>query len=189
MSATEVAFPLWDSAKLGALAMKRWIAIAGICLALGGSSLGYRAYAGLREQDRLSVREQLSTLHFAPFAPQKVVYHVTGGGGWFEHHFFHVVDSIKNHLDAVGDHNIDLRVVLQAQGIALLEDAEDNPALARKIDGLRKRGVRFLVCRNSLIGGGVEPSKLYGLKSADIVEAGVAEVAALEARGFVYLKM
>ena len=169
--------------------MKRWIAVLGICLVIAGSSLGYRAYAGLREHDRRSVRQQLSSLHFAPFAPQKVVYHITGGGGWFEHHFFHVVGSIKNHLDAVGDHNIDLRVVLQARGIALLEDAESNPALAHKIDALRKRGVRFLVCRNSLIGGGVEPAKLYGLTSTDIVEAGVAEVAALEARGFVYLKM
>lgn len=169
--------------------MKRWIAVSGIFLAVAGSGLGYRAYAGMRVHDRASVRQHLSGLHFAPFASQKVVYHVTSGGGWFEHYYFHVVGSIKNHLDAVGDHNIDLRVVLQARGIALLEDAEGNPALAHKIDALRKRGVRFLVCRNSLIGGGVEPSKLYGLRIADIVEAGVAEVAALEERGFVYVKM
>ncbi len=169
--------------------MKRRIAVLGLCLAAVVPGLGYRAYAGMRAQDRRNVRQQLATLHFAPFAYQKVVYHITGGGGWFAQHYFHVVDSIKNHLDAVGDHNIDLRVVLQARGIALLEDAETNAALAHKIDALRRRGVRFLVCRNSLIGGGVEPSKLYGLKTRDIVEAGVAEVAALEARGFVYLKM
>ena len=169
--------------------MKRRIAVSGLCLAVAASGVGYRAYAGMRAQDRLNVRQQLSTLHFAPFARQKVVYHVMGDGGWFEHHYFHVVGSIKNHLDAVGDHNIDLRVVLQARGIEMLEDAETNTALAHKIDALRRRGVRFLVCRNSLIGGGVEPSKLYGLKTRDIVEAGVAEVAALEARGFVYLRM
>ncbi|MBV1706513.1 MAG: DsrE family protein [Hyphomicrobiales bacterium] len=169
--------------------MKLRIAVSGFCLALAASGLGYRAYAGIRAQDREAVRQQLASLHFAPFARQKVVYHITGSGGWFAEHYFHVLGSIKNHLDAVGGHNIDLRVVLQARGIALLEDAESNAALAHKIDALRRRGVRFLVCRNSLIGGGVEPSRLYGLKKSDIVEAGVAEVAALEARGFVYLKM
>ena len=52
----------------------------------------------------------------------------------------------------------------------------------------RAEGVKFLICRNSLVGRSIDPADLYDVKTGDIVGAAVAEVAALQAQGFVYLK-
>ena len=49
--------------------------------------------------------------------------------------------------------------------------------------------MRFLVCHNSLVEQDLAPTDLYGLAPADIVGAAVAELAALQADGFLYLRM
>ena len=83
-----------------------------------------------------------------------------------------------------------MRFVLQGDGIELLQDATRNPDLAATIDQLRAKGVRFLVCRNTLIGRELDPfTALHGVKAEDIVSAGVAEVTALQMQGFAYLRL
>ena len=94
--------------------------------------------------------------------------------------------SLENHVAAVGIGNIDVRVILQGKGPDLLR-APDADMRAR-IDALRAQGVRFMVCRNSLIESATEFASLYGVQTNDIVRAGVAEIAMLEAKGFVYLR-
>lgn len=121
--------------------------------------------------------------------PQKVVYHVTEGDFWFYHpHAMHVVQSALNHVNAVSKGKLDLRIVLQGDGLDLLVNATSDIRLSTAIDTLKADGVRFLVCRNSLVSRGIEPEALYGASRDDIVGAGVAEVASLEAQGFTYMK-
>ncbi|MCC2097260.1 MAG: DsrE family protein [Hyphomicrobiales bacterium] len=128
-------------------------------------------------------------MYFELYEPQKVVYHVHTGGGLFGSHNRDLISIMNNHLRAVGEGYLDLRLVLQGKGIEILQDALKDEKLAAGIDALRKKGVRFLVCYNTLAGHGIDYRKdLYGVKKEDVVWAGVAEVARLQAAGYVYLK-
>ena len=48
--------------------------------------------------------------------------------------------------------------------------------------------MQFLVCYNTLTGRKIPMAKLYGAKPGDLVPAGVAEVARLQARGYHLVK-
>ena len=125
----------------------------------------------------------------APYAPQKVVYHISTGGGWFGHDHRNRVQSMENHVAALPSGSLDMAVVLQGDGLDLLRDAKADPALSSRIDRLRGKGVRFLICRNTLVGRGIGLDALEGAKPADIVGAGVAEVTRLQQMGYAYLRM
>ena len=118
------------------------------------------------------------------YAPQKAVYHVNYDATPRQ---LATLRNIGNHLDAVGDDNMDLRVVIHGAGISLLRQAVDNPDLQSRIDGLRLRGVKFNVCANTLRGRGLSVDDLHDTSEDDLVPSGVAEVAHLQAQGFAYL--
>lgn len=122
------------------------------------------------------------------YVPQKVVYHLNEDGGFFGRSFKKLVQVANNHVDAVGAGRLDLRIVLQGDGVNLLTDARSNAELAGKIDSLKAKGVKFLVCGNTLRLRKIETSRLHGVSNADIVRAGVAEVSSLQQQGFVYVK-
>ena len=95
----------------------------------------------------------------------------------------------RNHVDAIAFGELDLRVVLQGGGVDLLMAAKRDANLATQIDALRANGVRFIVCRNTLVLRGLDPAtQFHGVKHDDIVSASVAETARLVAQGFAYLK-
>lgn len=108
--------------------------------------------------------------------------------------------NIRNHLDAVGGKNIDLRVVLQGKELSLLlePDMAEETRLARgnateemeaKIAVLKGRGVQFKVCANTFKGKRVDyRSHLYDVSTEDIVPSGVAELARLQGMGYAYIK-
>ena len=128
------------------------------------------------------------TFYFPLFEPQKVAYHVSTGGGWFGREHRHLLDVLENHVEATGPGFIDLRVVLQGDGVDILTAARDDKALSDRIDKLRAGGVRFVPCANTLIGRRIDPSLLYGVTPEDIVSAGVAELARLQAHGYAYIR-
>lgn len=119
------------------------------------------------------------------YPPQKVVYHNSGSSdpGYFKR----MLTNVRNHLDAVGDDNIELIVVDHSGGVEMFEEATDDGDLAQRIDVLRERGVQFLICDNTLESRHIAIEDLYGVTEADIVPSGVAEIARLQAEGFVYL--
>ena len=153
---------------------------------LAGAGLGFAAHAKPREDAKRHVGVALAAIALPAYERQRVVYQMNEGAGWFGHGFQGLVHSLENHVAAVGDGNIDVRVILQGKGLDLLR-APDASMRAR-IDALRAQGVRFMVCRNSLIESATEFSSLYGVQTKDVVRAGVAEIAMLEAKGFVYLR-
>ena len=132
------------------------------------------------------------------YAKQKVVYHVNydnpkkQGGA---------LRNIQNHINAVGAENLDLKVVLHGNGLAMLLNPESLPKLpkfkhanadeqmAAKIDGLKMQGVRFQVCANTIKGREVNmENDLYDVEQGDIVPSGVAELAKLQGEGYTYIK-
>ena len=132
------------------------------------------------------------------YAKQKVVYHINGDNPK-QHEG--ALRNIQNHINAVGADNLDLRVVMHGNGVAMVllpealpnvpkfKSASANPQMQATIDGLKNQGVSFKICANTLKGRKVNREKdLYMVEEADIVPSGVAELAHLQTQGFTYIK-
>jgi intracellular sulfur oxidation DsrE/DsrF family protein len=123
------------------------------------------------------------------YQDQKVVYHNDGGAADNAAHFKRILNSIKNHIEAVGKDHIEIRVVDHGAGVDLFQMAQTDKLLADQIDHLRAQGVRFLICANTLKERQIDWHTLYGVKEDDIVPSGVAELARLQGMGFVYIHL
>ena len=120
------------------------------------------------------------------YGKQKVVYHVNVDD---EKQLKATLGNIQNHINAVGKENIDLRVVMHGPGVQLLQIANKNPDFQDKISNLKRQGVHFNVCNNTLVGKKIDyKTDLYDVSKEDIVPSGVAELAALQAKGYSYVK-
>ncbi|HMA51997.1 MAG TPA: DsrE family protein [Magnetospirillaceae bacterium] len=123
------------------------------------------------------------------YQDQKVVYHNDGGAPDNAAYFRRLLNSLRNHLDAVGQEHVEIRVVDHAAGVDLFVLARSDKELAAQIDTLKSRGVRFLICNNTLRERGLDWHQLYGVAEADIVPSGVAELARLQGLGYVYIHL
>ena len=121
---------------------------------------------------------------------QKVVYHVNN-----VHSADGAFRNIKNHLNALGDENIEVIVVTHSSGAFSLVDG----AMGQKdkktgeaynftdtIAKLANRGVKFTICANTIRGKKIDKNKIN--EYAEIVPSGVAEVAYLQQKGYLYVK-
>lgn len=132
------------------------------------------------------------------YAKQKVVYHINYDNPKQQ---AGAMRNIQNHINAVGKDNLEIRVVLHGNGLALLlepdslekltkfKHANADDKMTARIDGLKAQGVSFNVCANTVRGRKVDmETDLYNVDQKDIVPSGVAEVAKLQQEGFVYIK-
>jgi intracellular sulfur oxidation DsrE/DsrF family protein len=130
------------------------------------------------------------------YAKQKVVYHVNYYGAKEQ---TAALRNIQNHINAVGAENLELKVVLHGNGVALLlepdglegtkmKEANATDEMQARISGLKDQGVSFNICANTLKGRKVDTADLYDFSEADIVPSGVAELAHLQAQGYTYIK-
>ena len=120
------------------------------------------------------------------YAFQKVVYQNDSGAPDDRAYFVRLMHHLNAHLEATSG-KVEIRVVSFASGVKLFQMAKTDADLAASLDKLRAKGVRFLLCRNTMKGMGLRPEDLYGVQGADIVPSGVAEIARLQGLGFVYL--
>jgi intracellular sulfur oxidation DsrE/DsrF family protein len=162
---------------------------AAVIAALG--LVGYAATLGFaRHNDRAAIESELTGLGRGSYQAQKVVYHVDYDAGWRSRNYYALVGVLENHVKAVGADKLELKVILQGGGADLLALAKSEPAIAQRIDALKEKGVRFLVCKNTLLDRRLDPfADLYGVKREDIVTAAVAELVALQQEGYVYLHL
>lgn len=121
------------------------------------------------------------------FNDQKVVYHNNGRGKDSGAYFKAVVKNLDNHIAAVGEGHIEIRVVSHGDGLAMFQAVGDDSDLFKKLDVLRQRGVKFLICRNTLTERKIDWKTLYGVAEADIVPSGIAELARLQQQTFLYV--
>ena len=132
------------------------------------------------------------------YGKQKVVYHINYDNPKQQ---AGALRNIQNHINAVGAENLDLKVVLHGNGLALLlepdslekltkfKHANANESMTARIDTLKSQGVAFNVCANTISGRKVDrETDLYNVSVDDIVPSGVAEVARLQAMGYSYIK-
>ena len=134
----------------------------------------------------LSLGVNLSTAYAESYGKQKVVYHVNFDD---EKQLKAALSNIQNHINAVGKENLDLRVVMHGPGVSLLQIANKNPDFADKISNLKRQGIHFNVCNNTLQSKKINyKNDLYDVSKEDIVPSGVAEIAQLQSQGFSYVK-
>ena len=132
------------------------------------------------------------------YGKQKVVYHINYDNPKQQ---AGALRNIQNHINAVGAENLDLKVVLHGNGLALLlepdslaklkkfKHANADETMTARIDSLKNQGVEFNVCANTVRGRKVDiETDLYNVDKVDIVPSGVAEVAYLQANGYSYVK-
>jgi intracellular sulfur oxidation DsrE/DsrF family protein len=127
---------------------------------------------------------------------QKVVYHVNYYGAQQE---AGALRNIQNHINAVGKENLDLKVVLHGNGLAMLLDpdalsktkmkeANGDQNMTARVAGLKEQGVQFQICANTLKGRKVDLDMLYDASEGDVVPSGVAQLAILQSQGYAYIK-
>jgi len=128
----------------------------------------------------------ISPLSFADnYSPQKVVYHVN----YADHSRINAtIANIRNHLDAVGESNSDIKVVTHGPAIEYLQEAINNDDYQIKLDELRFRGVQFVICGNTLSAYGLSGEQLYEVEDSDIVTAGLPEIVKLQQAGYIYVR-
>nr|CAA6830346.1 MAG: Blr3520 protein homolog, hypothetical protein [uncultured Thiotrichaceae bacterium] len=132
------------------------------------------------------------------YEKQKVVYHINNDN---PKQNTGALRNIQNHINAVGAKNLDLKVVLHGNGLALLvlpDALKDLPKfkngnatdeMSATIDHLKGQGVTFNVCANTVKGRQVNiEDHLYNVEESDIVPSGVAELAHLQSQGYTYIK-
>ena len=132
------------------------------------------------------------------YGKQKVVYHINYDNPKKQ---AGALRNIQNHINAVGAENLDLKVVLHGNGLALLlepdalaklkkfKHANADDSMTAKIDNLKNQGIEFNVCANTVRGRKVDVEQdLYNVDKGDIVPSGVAEVARLQQMGYSYVK-
>ena len=132
------------------------------------------------------------------YGKQKVVYHINYDNPKMQ---TGALRNIQNHINAVGADNLDLKVVLHGNGLALLlepdsleklkkfKHANADDTMTAKIDSLKNQGITFNVCENTVKGRKVDvDTDLYNVEKKDIVPSGVAEVARLQQMGYSYVK-
>ncbi|WPE18166.1 MULTISPECIES: DsrE family protein [Candidatus Thioglobus] len=130
------------------------------------------------------------------YGTQRIAYHVNYDGAKRQ---TGALRNIQNHINAVGAKNLDLRVIMHGKGLSMLllpEEASSTKLPVgnatnkqqASIANLKKQGVTFKVCANTLKGKKIDTDQLYDAEKTDIVPSGVAEIAHLQAKGFAYLR-
>ncbi len=113
----------------------------------------------------------------------KVVYHVSEA----ERVPF-VLGNIENHLrGAGGPDKVDIILVAHGPALAAFEKSKAAPTLLDRIAGLKKTGVEFDACGNTL-----NSSKLPVTALADgfvrVDQGGVVRIAELQKQGYIYIR-
>lgn len=132
------------------------------------------------------------------YGTQKVVYHINYDDPKKQKG---ALRNVQNHINAVGKENLDIKIVLHGNGLALLivpdaladvpkfKHANADDQMQASIDNLKIQGVDFNVCNNTVRGRKVDiENHMYDVEKGDIVPSGVAEVAHLQAQGYAYIK-
>ena len=131
------------------------------------------------------------------YGKQKVAYHVNGDN---PQQNAGALRNVQNHINAVGAENLDIRIVLHGNGLALLTYPDEvestklrhgnaNEEMQTRITGLKNQGVRFHICANTLKGRNINLEEaLYDATQDDVVPSGVAELSNLQIQGYTYIK-
>lgn len=115
---------------------------------------------------------------------QKVVYHINdinSANG--------ALRNVKNHLNAIGDEHAEIIVVTHSSGAFTLVDGATDAkgrSMGDAVQTLANRGVQFRICANTIRGKKIPKEKVSTY--AEVIPSGVAHVAHLQQKGYLYVK-
>ena len=119
------------------------------------------------------------------YASQKVVYHINYSD---ISRISATFGNINNHIEAVGEDNIDLKVMIHGAALEYLIAAKTDSAKQIALDSLRLQDVQFLICNNTLQAYHLGLEDLYDVAKEDMVQAGLPAIVALQQAGYMYLR-
>jgi len=123
------------------------------------------------------------------YGKQKVVYHINYNGGQDDKAYRGAMRNTQNHINAVGEENLEVKVVLHENGVNLLKSAVGNQKLQSQVTNLKTQDVNFHVCNNTLVGRKIDyENDLFEVFDDMIVPSGVAELSYLQQQGYTYIK-
>ncbi len=172
----------------------------GVASAMNGmSGMGQttiNVYGGMGGMSGMSGMSGMGAMAGQSIPRQKVVYHINGDEARMQSL---ALGNMQNHINAIGKDNIDLKVVLHGDGLALLlypdalaktkmKAANANEEQQAKISGLKQLGVQFQVCATTLKSRNVDMKDLYDVDQKDLVPSGVAQLGILQSQGYAYVK-
>lgn len=140
---------------------------------------------------------KVATSTDSSYGKQKVVYHINYDNPKQQ---AGALRNIQNHINAVGEENVDVKVILHGNGLSLLtfpdslsktklKKANSTEQMQVKVDVLKNQGVAFNVCANTLKGKKIDAEgDLYMVENSEIVPSGVAHLSHLQAMGYTYIK-
>ena len=124
---------------------------------------------------------------------EQVVVHISMDGD--DKTYLTALANVNNYIKALdaAEQKTDAVIVMNGDGLKLLtsakaEEMENDAKLPKMITDLKEKGVKFLVCYNTLIARKIKFTDLYDAKPEDIVPSGVAEVGRLQAQNYRLLK-
>ena len=124
---------------------------------------------------------------------EKVVVHISMDGD--DKTYITALANVNNYIKALdaAEQKTDAVIVMNGDGLKLLtsakaEEMENDAKLPKMITDLKEKGVKFLVCYNTLTARKIKFTDLYDAKPEDIVPSGVAEVGRLQAQNYRLLK-
>ncbi|MFA5972452.1 MAG: DsrE family protein [Lentimicrobiaceae bacterium] len=95
-----------------------------------------------------------------------------------------VLGNITNLIADLGEDNVTIELVANSEGvIAFLKEPSWHLS---KIEGLMAKGVRFVVCANSLRQAGLTSDSL--MAQVEVVPAGVSEIVKKQSEGWAYIR-
>ena len=119
------------------------------------------------------------------YSPQKVVYHINYGEMSRINATF---NNITNHLDALGEDAIDVKVVVHGGALEYFIESKNDVDKQMALDSLRFQNVQFLICGNTLLAYQVKRQDLYEVAEEDMVQAGLPTIVALQQAGYIYVR-
>lgn len=124
---------------------------------------------------------------------EKTVFHISEDQD--EKGYLGILGNVNNYIKALAatGKKTDAVVVMNGDGLGLLRKAKEiemeaDAKLPGRITELKERGVRFLICYNTLVGRHIAFDELYDAQQEDVIPSGVAEVGRLQALGYRLLK-
>ncbi|MFA5974014.1 MAG: DsrE family protein [Lentimicrobiaceae bacterium] len=95
-----------------------------------------------------------------------------------------VLGNITNLIDDLGEDNVTIELVANSEGvIAFLKEPGWHLS---KIEGLMAKGVRFIVCANSMHQAGLTIDSF--MAQINVVPAGVSEIVKKQSEGWAYIR-
>lgn len=119
------------------------------------------------------------------YSDQKVVYHMNYND---ENRITETMTNIANHLQALSEGHIDIKVVVHGKAIEYFIDAIKDQSKQITLDSLRLRDVQFIICSNTLDGYKITREDLYDVEEGDVVQSGLPTIVDLQQKGYSYVR-